>query len=1839
MDDIMDSSSDIDMQVERHAPRSGPMWPLDYVAQSLQCRLGNPNNRCFANAAFRLWPWAGAFMDGPKLWSKTTTAVLEALKADEVVHLPKLPGLEVLWEKFDDNKQDDASHFLQELVAIAETDHVIQSYRQVDYRQEVQQHKAFPVHLLFHASQGPGDLEHLIAEWANTAEGQVFDGQGLWVAQIGRYEQVQGTWTKHHRALQVPSIFNLPVTLDGEETRMLQYSLIGFLCHSGTAHQEGHFFAVFIYRGLYWLVDDGAYPRPFQHLSETTQQQIVQVWAIPSRRLLPAHIECDVTPGRQRPMVPEQASKRQCTEGIQFDFANITQLGHAVRQWIITRPRKPLFMVETHLGAADFEKTQQWLVTRGLNMLGEPAAETVKGGTNGGFMMVYPPNQHFHFVQKQVIDGCGWYGVSWTFGNSELILVMSYFKCGEGMQGPCNSRLWAGLLAFVTSLQRPVIVFGDFNIPPEVFMTTTMAQVMHVQILATGQETCNTGNELDWAFVSTQLIADMTVQTDWMVPFKPHAMLRFQLAGHFEDVVARQLSKYGPAPKLSKPEKEWHHFETRQVKVNWLNKETDNLTSQTGSLYDRIERFVLQQLDKPTTGRGTTLQYVHRPIADPSKPWLWRKGSLAFWGQIEIRLQRLLRQSQREPRHQTGLQKLGWHIDENWHPDAPVTCEGYMMLFEMLWHQHGDEHIHVLLNYTTRQRELHQQESFQQETEEYRQWLAQATQKGCRGLYRTLKKDELPYMRPFQDQPRSERMAKRVQQWGDIWQTQDQPVLIASMEQMIQRGQAAAQQLPPLTEAQIWYTIKQLALKAPGLDGIGFDFLKALPFSAMADLKELFHQIEAAAMIPSQWGTSLIALLPKSQVIERPIALVATLYRLWCRLRNGQTKLWAQRIQDEYPWERAVPGTECLQVALKRAFMTEHHQAHRRTVVSVLLDLSNFYDRINLQKLANRWLDSSYPATHAALAMQVYAGSRILEAEGEASEPLWASHGILAGDPQAPLAAKVYLQRALREFSRRFPQLHTDLWIDDLSFDVVDKDPYNAVRIAIQAYEFVKTELEKDNLKVSAQKTGFIVSNAAVKKILQEQLPKGGPRVHDVMRDLGVDCTAGRLRRIQTVRARRTKAARKTRKLMTLKIPERAIRLKLYKGSIVAGISWGHEAMGIAPQVRRRLRATMGRQMGLQKTGNIDILFDMQKQHRDPDYGAFEDQVRLYRRFFGNWPEHLARDLEKAWNFQKEKLRAAKHPWQHAKGPVAALQCYLMEHGRQCDRYDEWTKPGHNGEPECRLNMHADWFFLKQELARAKKWETVMKVSQRTFLQEVQQPLDWLPWRRMSRQLSKPQNTALQTWHQGAIFTRSADGQEGKHLMCPHCHTEATPIHLLWVCPQTQKQFAPLDQLDKQEIEHGINLEFWAQGLLQLPQYEISTGGAAVQTWGSWTINDEVRLGDHDMVTIGIAPTSHDPRLKHFVVALVHHTHLNGDLFRKGAVTTVLPGKQSIERAWFYGLRLIAHYLDLSKKVVVQVLSVRAWEAWVKGRRAETFFDLNNLVTADQRQRIQPLSLTLKQVNEMPKGVYTVRARLRDATKAAKEVAMSLRPHHLEEELHLTDQRYQKIAPLAIKRIRYLLETKDHFLHQTREAGKTRREQTRAKKTQLFLDLGNHHTEYGHSWEKKGIGLQCTKCKVRITKHCTVEDLEKAKTETCSGAAKVDLVGGKSPEVSTKEDLIHQMVAGELPQMESHKFEVQKHYIVCTACKGRILRNSAREKLLVLAEGPCWNKPWPIPSGWLGHTSHKMWRQGGKVYCTQCKAHATNRADSYQASKGLRQACGEQATQTTLPSCFKTKKV
>ena len=57
-----------------------------------------------------------------------------------------------------------------------------------------------------------------------------------------------------------------------------------------------------------------------------------------------------------------------------------------------------------------------------------------------------------------------------------------------------------------SGLQKPVLIMADVNISSQEFMTTTMSTVMQVSEVATGEATCNTGNELDSALVCTDLV-------------------------------------------------------------------------------------------------------------------------------------------------------------------------------------------------------------------------------------------------------------------------------------------------------------------------------------------------------------------------------------------------------------------------------------------------------------------------------------------------------------------------------------------------------------------------------------------------------------------------------------------------------------------------------------------------------------------------------------------------------------------------------------------------------------------------------------------------------------------------------------------------------------------------------------------------------------------------------------------------------------------------------------------------------------------------------------------------------------------------------------------------------------------------------------------------------------------------------------------------------------------------------------------------------------------------------------------------------------------------------------
>ena len=184
-------------------------------------------------------------------------------------------------------------------------------------------------------------------------------------------------------------------------------------------------------------------------------------------------------------------------------------------------------------------------------------------------------------------------------------------------------------------------------------------------------------------------------------------------------------------------------------------------------------------------------------------------------------------------------------------------------------------------------------------------------------------------------------------------------------------------------------------------------------------------------------------------------------------------------------------------------------------------------------------------------------------------------------------------------------------------------------------------------------------------------------------------------------------------------------------------------------------------------------------------------------------------------------------------------------------------------------------------------------------------------------------------------------------------------------------------------------------------------------------------------------------------------------------------------------------------------------------------------------------------------------------------MALSHRPEQEEADLRLTDQRYNKIAPLAISRIKYLLETKDHFLHQVRESGRINRQKAKEKKAQLFQDIGQQKDERAHQWVAKIRGLQCHCCNKRITMHLTYAALQNIKEEECPATTQLSIKGGQAPKERSKIELLKSLLDRTYPELYGHSFVLQTNYLVCTGCNGRILRHAASEKIEGLAKSKC----------------------------------------------------------------------
>ena len=478
-------------------------------------------------------------------------------------------------------------------------------------------------------------------------------------------------------------------------------------------------------------------------------------------------------------------------------------------------------------------------------------------------------------------------------------------------------------------------------------------------------------------------------------------------------------------------------------------------------------------------------------------------------------------------------------------------------------------------------------------------------------------------------------------------------------------------------------------------------------------------------------------------------------------------------------YDRARPGATALHVALERLLRQQTTKSLEKHGVTVLLDMSTFYDTLDLQKLQQTAQDLNYPPLALEFAMQVYTGHKAILAEGELSPWFHVTTGVAAGCPQAPLLAKTYLQPILHTFQQAFPDLHLNGWVDDIGFDGSHTDAQHLAQRVLQAWQQLRDQLTQAGLVVNSHKTAFIVTDKRIHSELSKLLGPQDPPIQSVMRDLGIDHAASRRRRITTLQQRFRKHKQRKIRLRSLKLPNLRTRLRLHRGGVQPVAYWGFEGQGLAPRYRLALRQSLATHLGLHQGGLQDIIYD-QVSHKfgDPGDQVIIHHIRALHTLLHNWPADHIQHVEQAWLTIRNHLRTKPHQWYHVKGPMAATLAYLHEWGWTTETLYQWHRQETAFMTEAHINLQDDWHTIEQTLHREAQQQRTSRLANRKNCQNLVSGLDWETAKKAAKVLSKQQLQHMRTWNQAAIHYRDGD----KIKPCPLCKVPATPKHIVWLC-------------------------------------------------------------------------------------------------------------------------------------------------------------------------------------------------------------------------------------------------------------------------------------------------------------------------------------------------------------------------------------------------------------------------------------------------------------------------
>ncbi|CAE7234573.1 unnamed protein product [Symbiodinium sp. CCMP2592] len=168
---------------------------------------------------------------------------------------------------------------------------------------------------------------------------------------------------------------------------------------------------------------------------------------------------------------------------------------------------------------------------------------------------------------------------------------------------------------------------------------------------------------------------------------------------------------------------------------------------------------------------------------------------------------------------------------------------------------------------------------------------------------------------------------------------------------------------------------------------------------------------------------------------------------------------------------------------------------------------------------------------------------------------------------------------------------------------------------ALQAYRVLHASLGLEGLEVETTKTKFVAGTVRARAALQQLRRPGEPDTADLVKDLGLDCAAGRRRRITTAQKRFRTGIGRVRHMRRLRIRRRWVRGRLLQASALKAGLYGHQAVGVAPKRLKVLRSAVAREAGRFEHGSADVILDLMSHKAvDPHQLVVVEQLQALGR-------------------------------------------------------------------------------------------------------------------------------------------------------------------------------------------------------------------------------------------------------------------------------------------------------------------------------------------------------------------------------------------------------------------------------------------------------------------------------------------------------------------------------------------------------------------------------------------------------------------------------------------------